>query len=212
MKINILGHGFISLIDFRNNIIHAARQSHQSHDRATPVSDTNLIRQMLHREHMSPFEQAVFWFEIRAPIMVRDHFFTYRMASKVAESWRANRLTDGDFSTRFYVPSPPRCTEEGKNAYIKTASYCVSQYRLALNRGEPPELARMHLNTPGLYTSWDWSFNAVTMMNILSQRLTPGTQWETAEYVRALWKAFKIKLPVVAEAFRELNKELLYDE
>jgi thymidylate synthase (FAD) len=124
MKINVLDHGYVELIecwghgkegdtvhdivvDYEAGIIEAARQSTQGSFRGWE-HDAKLLKFLYDNKHHTPFEFAGMVLEVQAPIFVFREWHRHRTQSYNEMSARYSPLPD-----LYYVPTPERVTMGG---------------------------------------------------------------------------------------------------
>jgi thymidylate synthase (FAD) len=178
--INVLDHGFVRLADNVGNdlsIVRAARVSYDADWRSgeDDGKDSKLIGYLLRNRHTSPFECAVFTFEIKCPIFVARQWHRHRTWAYNEVSARYTELPE-----EFYVPALEHITTQSKdNKQARTSEQhfeaddiayhiheqckdAFSNYKFILEKGCPRELARTVLPL-ATYTRF---FGTVNLHNI----------------------------------------------
>ena len=101
VKVELLDHGFVELIDVMGSdeeVENAARISYVKGTRK--VSQTrNLIRYLMRHKHTSPFEMCEVKFHIKLPIFVMRQLVRHRTANLNEYSGRYSIMSD-----EFYLP------------------------------------------------------------------------------------------------------------
>ena len=196
------------------SVVNGARVSFARHKTEMDDSDAGLIRFLLREKHASPFEHAVFRFDVRCPIFVAREWFRHRWSSFNEFSMRYAKATDD-----FYIPAPEDVrTQVGKpGSYsfepvsdevaettraelrqVYEAAYAA--YEKLVELGVARELARAALPV-GAYTEFYWTVNARSLMNFLSLRNAEAAQREIRRYAEACERFLAERMPVTYEAF-----------
>jgi thymidylate synthase (FAD) len=245
MKKQILDHGYVELIGVMQSnsddktcaqsldemVVEAARVSYGSGMKGEE-KDRKLLHYLLEHEHGTPFEQAVFKFEVKLPIFVMRQWIRHRWGSFNEIS---GRYTE-EVSEEYYVPWEFR-TQDTKNkqgsidkdlggVYIRTpwenatidikSAYrdlCEFQrrfYNTMVKEGVAREQARGILGT-AFYTKFVWTVNARSLMNFLVLRCEAHAQWEMRQYANALLEIFKEKMPWTADSMIKLFSSSFVD-
>ena len=225
MKIDVLDHGFVELIDVMGDdkaIVDAARQSYGKG--TTTVSDDRaLIRYLMRRGHTTPFEMVEFKFAIRLPVFVGRQLVRQRTANLNEYSGRFSIMPG-----LFYIPSPERVgrqsttnkqgtgeplSQERALAFVQWVSdTCETIYSEYEHWVDPEgddvsrELARIALPV-NIYSDWTWKLDLHNMFKLLNQRLDHHAQWEIRQYAEAIAKVVKERCPVAWEAFQDYQRQ-----
>lgn len=178
--------------------------------------DEKLLKYLYDNKHATPFEFAGLVIEVQAPIMVFREWHRHRTQSYNEMSARYIPLPDVN-----YVPSVDRLlqrggankqatstgselTEGGALAYqaMLTVMYQEQEalYQVALRRGVPKELARLHLPV-GRYSRMRASANLRNWLAFLTLRQAPNAQWEIRQYADALNSQLVALFPRTMELF-----------
>lgn len=220
MKIDVLDHGFVRLVDKMGDdlsVVRAARVSYDAAWRAgeNEQSDRKLINYLWKNKHTTPFEAVVFTFEVKAPIFVLRQWHRHR-------TWSYNELSGRykELDCEFYVPSVNNIGEQSKNnkqgrevhqdqpdrsvdlhQLNLTCGAAGDTYRTLLRRGWPRELARMvlPLNT---YSHMFCTVNLLNLFKFLTLRNDDHAQYEIREYAKVLEELIAPVVPVCYEAYR----------
>ena len=177
-------------------VIEAARRCWRSKSRGT-ASDVNLINHLMKKDHGTPFEHAVFTFDIKCPLFVARQWFRHRIASYNEVSLRYC-IAEKDF----YAPG--NLKKDLLKHYRESIKKSLLSYEELLKSGVAKEQARAVLPL-SLYTEFYWTINTRSLMNFLKLRLDEGAQLEIREYARALLKIFEAKMPVCAGSFKRFS-------
>lgn len=214
----VLDHGYVRVVEYMGSdarIAACARVSTARHNKNVDESaDAGLISRLMRDSHSSPFEHAVFTFEVRAPIFVARQWMRYRFSSFNEESGRYVKLQD-----EFYVPDELR-VQVGKAMdyqYIALPEDIDTYYRQLMHehfesgrklyeRLLDARVAREHarLVLPvAQYTTFIWTVNVLSLMNFLYQRTDPHAQAEIRAYAEAIEHMFAERFPMTHQAFRQ---------
>lgn len=221
MKLDVLDHGFVELIDVMGDdraIVDAARQSYGKGTKIVS-EDRALIRYLMRRGHTTPFEMVEFKFAIRLPVFVARQLIRQRTANVNEYSGRFSVMPD-----LFYVPSPERVgrqsvtNKQGTGEPLsqeRALEFCqwvadssatmYSEYEFWIDpNGDDVsrELARISLPI-NIYTDWTWKLDLHNMFKLLNQRLDHHAQWEIRQYAEAIAQVVKERCPVAWEAFED---------
>lgn len=175
-----------------------------------PERDHKLLDFLLANRHETPFEHAVFKFQIKCPIFIARQWFRHRMASYNEISGRYATLKE-----EFYLPDqlrtqkarnyqyddvPEPANTELRESMAEFYQTAYTLYQSLLNHGIAREHARIVLPL-SLYTQFYWSVNARSLMNFLSLRAEEHAQYEIRLYAEAIATIFAEKMPWTKEAF-----------
>ena len=193
----VLNNGFIRLVDHVGGdpaVLRAARISRRAESRGEE-SDARLIRFLIERGHGTPFEHAVFTFEVKCPLFVARQWIRHRIASYNEVSLRYC-LAEPDY----YIPEG--LAGEALREYRDAVERAFQAYEELIRLGVPREQARAVLPLAA-YTQFYWTINARSLMNFLQQRLDRTAQYEIRQYAEVIYRIFADKMPLTAQAFRE---------
>ena len=225
IKIDVLDHGFVRLVDSMGSdlsIVRAARVSYDAAWRAgeDEGSDARLIRYLLKNRHTTPFEAVEFQFEVKAPIFVLRQWHRHR-------TWSYNELSARyrELPEEFYVPEVGAIgvqSEDNKQmrnisgdgfeanelragqvaAYRASCEAAFLNYRQLLTLGWPRELARAVLP----FSTYSHMFAKVDLHNLLhflSLRLHEHAQYEIQVYANAMLTLAREVCPVTFRVWEE---------
>jgi thymidylate synthase (FAD) len=206
-------------------VVETARVSYGSGLKG-PEKDKKLLHYLLEHEHGTPFESAVFRFEVKLPIFCMRQWIRHRWASYNEIS---GRYTD-EISEDFYVPEKFRAQDtknrqgstqidiahvnitetEGEKFYLDvkwlyeaTLNQQQKAYKDLVRTGLAKELARGVLGT-NFYTKFVWTVNARSLVNFFLLRCESHAQWEMQQYAFAVLEFFKQKMPWTYESMVKL--------
>lgn len=182
--------------------------------------DEKLLRYLYENKHHTPFEMAGLTVEIKAPIFVFRQWHRHRTQSYNEMSARYTPLPAEDYMPtveRLMVNSTKNkqagtvagagvLTEDGAEEYL---DFLRSQYReaqilyeIALSRGVPKELARIHLPV-ARYSKMRASANLRNWLGFLTLRMDPHAQYEVRVYADAVGAFISEAFPRTWELFAE---------
>lgn len=221
LKIHVLDHGFVRLVDCMGSDISVVRAARVSYDAAWRAgqhegSDTKLIRYLWNHRHSTPFEAVEFQFEVKAPIFVLRQWHRHRTWSYNEVSARYTTLPD-----EYYTPAADNIGTQSplnKQArdtrndlltairsgdlvmYRETCDTAIKRYRVLLERGWPRELARCVLPL-SVYSYMFAKVNLWNLFHFLTLRTHEHAQWEIQEYALVLLEIIKPIVPVCVSAW-----------
>lgn len=218
MKIEVLDHGFVRLVDAMGSdlsIVRAARVSYDADWRAgeDEGKDEKLIAYLMKNKHTSPFEAVTFTFEVKAPIFVFRQWHRHRTWSYNEVSARYAELDEG-----YYVPAVEQITtQSASNKQMRTTEqhpeaahhravidwYCRENfqvYKNMLEAGVPRELARSVLPVAA-YSRMFATVNLHNLLHFLRLRLHSHAQYEIRVYAEAMRELVGSIVPATMKAF-----------
>lgn len=199
--VKVLNAGYVELVEWMGGdkaVVRNARRCWQSEDRSTPEKDRKLIRMLLDKQHLTPFEAMVFTFDVKAPLFVARQWFRHRMGS-----FNEVSLRYCEANPEFYVPSglsAPRA-----DLWHKDMTRQFEAYKYFVVLGMEQEQARALLPT-GLYTKWYWTVNGSSLLNFLRLRTDKAAQAEIREYALAI---YSLVVGVAPVTFHEAGEGVL---
>lgn len=209
-KRNVLNKGYVGLLESMGgdkSVVRNARRCWRSEDRSNERADRNLIKHLLTKGHMTPFESIVFTFDVKAPIFVTRQWQRHRMGSFNEESLRYC-VADKEFYNPFgdpedFIDGSPTVSYQTWKRLNKRQ---FDEYEKLVKRGMSKEQARSILPL-GAYTKFYWTVNGSSLMNFLRLRLDKGAQKEIREYAEAILELVKEVAPISFELFEEALNE-----
>jgi thymidylate synthase (FAD) len=121
VKIDLLDHGFVRLVDHMGSdlsVVRSARVSYNAEPR-NDGSDAKLIHYLWRNRHTSPFEVVKFTWEVKAPIFILRQWDRHRMMDDPTQLegfpglayqkfWSYNEVSARytELPEEFYVPRP----------------------------------------------------------------------------------------------------------
>jgi thymidylate synthase (FAD) len=221
MKIDVLDHGFVRLVDSMGNdlsVVRAARVSYEAAWRAgeDQGSDIRLINYLWTHHHTTPFEAVTFTFEVKAPIFVLRQWHRHR-------TWSYNELSARyrELPEEFYVPAPEMIGEQatankqGRQAgdpellprrqtqveiIRQHMEATFSEYRALLACGWPRELARSILPV-ATYSHMFATVDLLNLLKFLTLRCDAHAQYEIRVYADAMRELARAVAPVCVSAW-----------
>ncbi|NMB40405.1 MAG: FAD-dependent thymidylate synthase [Firmicutes bacterium] len=198
-KKTVLNSGYVELVEWMgsdNAVIRNARRCWKSQSKGTE-SDLKLLKHLLRKGHKTPFEAAVFTFDIKCPLFVARQWFRHRMASYNEESLRYS-LAEREYFIPDDLPAHLRETwvehhEESFNLYEKM----IAEHYMRR------EIARSILPV-GIYTSFYWTVNGSSLQNFLMLRTDRQAQKEIREYALVILELVKKISPLCFRTFEEV--------
>lgn len=201
IKQGVLNAGYVRLVEYMGgdeSVIRNARRCWRSEDKSNEESDRNLIRHLLRKGHMSPFEAVVFTFDVKCPIFVARQWMRHRIGSFNEESLRYC-VAERDY----FIPSG---LNQQQLAFWKMYNdEQFDRYNL-LTQTMPKEQVRSILPL-GTYTKFYWTVNGRSLMNFLKLRLDKSAQAEIREYAKVILDMAKVVAPVSFTEFAALVLE-----
>lgn len=195
-SIPCLDKGFVRLVDSMGDdrrVVAAARISYGQESKGEE-KDRKLIKYLLNHGHLSPFEQVIFTFHLKAPIFVLRQLMRYRTAK-----WNELSARYVEVKEEFYVPQEWR-TQDPKNKqasvvagpddiasmyYESVLGVAYQAYQALLERGVAREVARGVLPL-ATYSEVYMTIDLRNLLNVFKQRIHEGAQLETRVYAEAM--------------------------
>lgn len=207
-------------------VVETARVSYGSGLKG-PEKDKKLLHYLLEHEHGTPFESAVFRFEIKLPLFCMQQFLRHRWSSFNQIS---GRYTD-EIADEFYMPEVLRAqdvknkqgsteainpgidlTENEASSITQCKTFSIgarnyyqyalesqqAQYAKLVLSGVAKELARGILGS-AFYTKFVWTVNARSLINFFVLRCDEHAQYETRLYSWAIFRIVEHKMPWLCE-------------
>lgn len=218
--IQLLDHGHIQLVESMGSdlsIVRNARVSYDAEWRAgeDEGSDARLINYLLKNGHTSPFESAIFTFDVKAPIFVFRQWHRHR-------TWSFNEISARyrELPAEYYVPEISDITTQSTNnkqmrtdeqhplaakmRHMMTVA-CANSfavYQTLIKEGCPRELARSVLPV-STYSHMFATCDLHNLFHFLKLRLHNHAQKEIRVYAEAILQLIEPKVPVSVAAFKQ---------
>lgn len=221
----LLNHGYVRYIDHMGSDLRVCQSARVLADAEwRGEADVKLLHFMKMNGHTSPFEHAVFTFEIQCPIFVTRQWHRHRTQSYNEISARYQVMPD-----LFWIPDAeqigqqakknlqsrdilPLTPEELKTRKGEVLSYenkmkaDYDYYQELLEWGWPREVARASLPV-GIYTKMFDTANLHNFMHFLDLRLDEHAQEEIRVYADAIFEIVRQTFPICASVWLE-HKQL----
>lgn len=232
-EIEVLDHGFVRLIDHMGSdmsVVRAARVSYDAEPRKDG-SDEKLIDYLYRNMHTSPFEAAVFTFEVKAPIFVFRQWHRHRTWSYNEVSARYTELPE-----EFFIPAVDTIGEQSQHnkqmrdingdpsihaatedltrrthnlqmakGMEESNSGAFRQYKNHLNFGMPRELARTQLPL-ATYSRMFATVDLHNLFHFLRLRNHSHAQYEIRVYAQAMLDLIEPIVPACVSALKKGTK------
>jgi thymidylate synthase (FAD) len=224
-EIEVLDWGYVKLVESFGDeltIVNAARVSFDKQSTNLNDKDMKLLHYLKKHNHMSPFRQVMYRFEIKAPKFVMLHIYKHMVGVEACSSSRelhsfnevSGRYTDlSDFD--IYYPEEFRSqskdnkqasdgtcenSEYAKEIYDNTIFLLKSNYELLLKLGVAKEQARMIL-PQSIFTKCVFTCSLQALINLIHLRDDNSSQHETQLYAQAMKDLFKFNNPILFDIF-----------
>lgn len=212
MKLSILDHGFIEVIDKLGTdmtVINAARVSMgKRKDHRAPLDDDDkkLMKYLYKNKHFSPFRHIIVQLHIKAPEFVMRQWYKHVVGAETTSDYPTKDHAWNEISGRytevreFYTPDEWRKqstnNKQGSDGLVQNQVNCriafskimresVEAYEYLLSEGVAKEQARVLLPL-NLYTEVYWTASFQAIANFLELRTDSHAQAEIREYADAL--------------------------
>jgi len=228
MKIDVLDHGFVELLDTMGDdltIVNAARVSFGKRKEKFDFDDEQLLRYLAKHKHHSPYRHVYMQFHVKAPEVVmrqwykhvvgveytaapvKDHAwneisgrYIKRAENYSPDIWRKQHPSSKQASSG---PIPDDITQRLLSMRYEEAVEALKHfYEFALEKGVAKEQARLILPF-SFYTEVWWTASFQALMNFMDQRDKPDAQWEIQQYAKAIGKMVEEKFPFATRSWRD---------
>jgi thymidylate synthase (FAD) len=196
-EIRVLNRGWVKLADRMGGdpaVVRAARRCWRSVSK-DEASDGRLLAHLLKQNHGTPFEHAVFTFDVKCPLFVARQWFRHRIASYNEVSLRYCVA-----EKEYFIPED--LEDSARESYEETIHRAFDVYEKMISDGARKEIARAVLPL-AVYTEFYWTVNVRSLMNFLQLRLAPGAQREIRLYAQAILEMLTAAMPITARCFQE---------
>lgn len=231
--IQVLDHGFVSLIDALGSdltIVNAARVSFGKRKESLDDKDEKLIAYLAKHQHWSPFRHVQLQFHCKVPEFVARQWYkhvvgiAYSEAPAVDHAWNEVSLRYVDASEfEFYTPQGFRKQSENnkqasmdecvsdpgdtlKERYQQQCKAAFQLYEEMVMAGVAREQARGLLPL-SLYTEFYWTASLQALTNFIQLRKHPGAQYEIRLYADALEQLTRLVVPVAYQSLMGLAEK-----
>jgi len=223
----LLDRGSVQLIDVMPHpgtgvsadmaVVNAARVSFLGESKGD-VADRKLLRYLIRNRHTSPFEQVVFKFRVRAPLVTWWQWVRHRTWSFNFQSGRYTEFGDDDF----YMPREWRKQSasnkqasdgllpesEARELDFMLTAHCARGHQLyeeALKSGVAREMARLFLPAFGVYYTAVATIDAHNLLGFLRLRDHEHAQHEIRVYAQAIREIMRAVMPWTMEEIDSLG-------
>lgn len=212
MRIDVLDHGFVELIDHMGDeqeVARAARISYGNSEERSLEKDMKLTKYLWDNRHTSPFEMIELKWRVKCPIFVARQWLRHRTANVNEMSMRYTPLDD----VEFYSPNEWRAqdtknkqssagvvkySDQISEVYVAYMEGLVELYHDMLADGVAREQARMVLPV-SVYTEFIWKNDLHNTLHFLNLRADSHAQWEIQQYAQAMIEIIKEIYPNIME-------------
>jgi thymidylate synthase (FAD) len=226
MKIDVLDHGYVRLVNSMGtevDIANAARVSYDKEVYAIKDSDRRLIQFLISHRHDSTLRHNVMSFEVYAPLMVARQWWKHHVGSTHVEEQNGWNESSRRYITEepvFYIPTFDEWREKaannkqgsgapvGKDTGVMAtklmqahAQKSLDLYDEAMERGISPEQARMFLPAYSMYVRWRWTASLNAILSFLELRQGETAQDEITQYANAVATFVEGQYPITMEAW-----------
>jgi thymidylate synthase (FAD) len=226
MKIDVLDHGYVRLVNSMGtevDIANAARVSYDKEVYAIQDSDKRLIQFLISHRHDSTLRHNVMSFEVYAPLMVARQWWKHHVGSTHVEEQNGWNESSRRYITEepvFYIPTFDEWREkaannkQGSGAPVSKdtgvmatklmqahAQKSLDLYDEAMERGISPEQARMFLPAYSMYVRWRWTASLNAILSFLELRQGETAQDEITQYANAVATFVEGQYPITMEAW-----------
>jgi thymidylate synthase (FAD) len=194
----------INGIDIIKNIERAGRTCYKSEDKITDDSAAKFIRMLLERGHESVLEHQTLSILFVNDRGVSHEEVRHRIASFSQESTRfINYTKENKGGECTFIDIKPHLINPAVSfdIWFNTMLYCENSYKLMIDAGEKPEIARSVLPN-SLKTEIVISANMREWRTIFKQRTSSKAHPQMRELMCPLLDELKTKIPVI---FDDIN-------
>jgi thymidylate synthase (FAD) len=209
MKIDVLDHGYVRLIQNMGSdldVVNAARVSYDKEVSDLSDSDDRLLKFLIDHHHDSTLRHCVLTFEVYAPLMVARQWYKHAVASTHLDEqlgWNESSRRYVTEEPQFYIPDVWRAAPDNKKQgsgrdlpehisqniskkFRMLVQDAQSVYDELLENGVAPEQARIFLPAYAMYVRWRWTVSLNGVLHFLSLRTHDTAQSEIVRYAAAV--------------------------
>lgn len=224
----VLDDGFVELVDMMPHpghginadlaVVNAARVSFLGESKGD-IQDKRLLHYLLRNRHTSPFEQVVFKFHVRAPVVVWWQWVRHRTWSFNFQSGRYTEFEEDDC----YIPKIWRrqsssnkqasdgvlSDDDSAKLHAMLEEHCDRGYRAyqdAIGRGAAREMARLFLPGFGIYYEAIATIDAHNLLNFIRLRDHDHAQHEIRVYAQQLREIMNGVMPWTMEYVNDAQR------
>jgi thymidylate synthase (FAD) len=224
--VNVLDHGYVSLMDVFGTDDDIAEAARLSYGRGTKKVNKNagLINYLYSHAHTSPFEMVEMKFQMRLPIFVMRQWVRHRTANLNEYSGRYSIMP-----RLWYTPNPEDIklqdlvNKQGSSEALEreiqeavaqqiweTSNFAFNQYEDMIHNSKVSrEMARivLPLNT---YTEIVWKMDLNNMLKFLWLRDDSHAQPEIQAFARVIAEMVKDKFPLTYAAYQQSRQLITF--
>jgi thymidylate synthase (FAD) len=226
MKIDVLDHGYVRLVNSMGSEVDIANAARVSYDKEVinlEEKDKKLIKYLIKHHHDSTLRHNVMTFEVYAPLMVARQWWKHHVGSTHVEEQNGWNESSRRYITEepvFYVPEFDEWREkaasnkQGSGGPVSKdtgvmatkllqahAQKSLQLYDDAMARGISPEQARMFLPAYSMYVRWRWTASLNAILSFLELRQGETAQDEITKYANAVAVFVQGQYPITMEAW-----------
>lgn len=213
MRLDPLGDEIsaVEIIDHMGDdlmVVNAARVSFAKYHEEFEAGDAKLIHYLAEHNHWTPFGHPQLQFRIKMPLFVAREW--YRHTVGFVRNEVSRRYVDSE--PEFFIPTTWRKKHENKKQgsgeeivpseifdpaiyYDDTLNNAVYNYRVLIDRGVAPEMARTLL-PQSMYTEFIETASLYAYARLCNLRISPDAQQETRKYAVAISRLIEPLFPV----------------
>lgn len=225
----VLDHGYVRYVKHMGDdldVVNSARVSFDKQSDTMEARDERLLRFLFDRTELSVLRHSAITFECYAPMMVKNQWQKYQVASAHLEDqngWNESSRRYVTETPTFYTPQAdqwrwaPTDRKQGSGGLIDPGAgihlthtlnghyeRSLALYNGAIANGVAPELARLFLPAYALYVRWRWTASLATVLHFLRERLKADAQDEIHAYADAVMEIVEEHFPVVVREFKKV--------
>lgn len=207
------------------DVVNSARVSFNKESDSFEARDARLLSFLMREEHSSVFRHSAITFEVYAPMVVRNQWWKYAVASTHVDDqlgWNESSRRYVTETPEFYVPDmdswrrSPESAKQGSGGPVQPVlglqftkdlqshvEASVALYEEAMALGVAAEQARLFLPAYALMVRWRWTASLGAVLHFLRQRLASDAQHEIQVYARAVEDIISVYFPYTHRHLRE---------
>lgn len=217
MKIDVLGNGYIELIDSMGDdlsIVNAAKVSFNKEAKKLGKDELKLLKYLYDHKHTTPFEMVEFKFRVKLPLFVirqwhRHRTWSYNEISRRYTSdeidfyyptlWRKQSTSNKQGSDGF---CDPVTSDYAKSKLSIITTIALENYNDLIKLGACREQARMML-PQNMMTIMIAKVDLHNLLHFLKLRTDTHAQWEIRQYAEAIEKLIDPIVPETMKLYRD---------
>lgn len=174
----------------------AARVCYKSEDRISEDSAVPLIKNLLKRKHMTPFEHVSVTVKFQLDRALQNELVRHRLASMNVSSTRYCNYTANKFDGKLSFIQPDFKNTDSLMIWLNACVQCADNYTKLVENGEAPEMARsvllLSLKTEVVFTA-----NLREWLHIFDLRTDPAAHPQMRKVMIELQDQFKELYPEI---------------